>query len=134
MIKLAFFFSCLTLVACSDDDGRDVGNSGSGLEGDRRMVSLSAGELGSFCDYVADFGERKFTCDGETGTVGHASKEDCITVWSETKTQAPNCQATVAQTEACSEDLDSFSDAKLCQEGLPASCLSFITPECLGFE
>lgn len=128
MSKLAFLFSALMLVACGGDDG-------SGVTGSKRLVSLSDGEIDSFCDYSADLGEREITCGDVQITFGTNSKAECVAGAKLSKELTPNCEATVADAERCSEDMDSLSDAELCaSDGTPPSCAALFTPACLGLE
>ena len=87
------FFS--TLAACGGDDG----DSASGVDGNKPVVSMSTSEKQSFCEWaIATQGGAGTVheCDGFTITVQTVA--ECV---ADLADFTANCQATVAQGEAC---------------------------------
>jgi hypothetical protein len=113
-------FLCTGLVAA-------CGGDGSGVSGNKTLVSLSDGEITDVCEYTVDLAGPKRMVDcggGVTVTVGGGSVTECVAGLQTIRDLSPSCTATVGQAEACVEDLADLTDAQLCSDGpLPASCL-----------
>jgi hypothetical protein len=112
------------------------GGGGSGVSGDKTLVSLSEGETTDLCEYFVDLAgsEREVDCGGGlTVTVGGGSVSECVVALQASRALFPGCTATVSNAESCMEDLTDFTDAQLCSDGpLPAACLSVFNAQCGG--
>jgi hypothetical protein len=134
MIKLLASVLLVVCAACGGGKGGGgVGNSG--VDPDATLPSLDAGEVRDVCEYLVELlgPVRTVDCgDGtmEVGTDDPASEiEDCVDGFMMTQQEFANCTATVGEIEQCFED--TFSDAGLCSEGMPASCAPiFNDPDC----
>jgi 1,6-anhydro-N-acetylmuramate kinase len=103
------------------------GSDGSGVSGDKTLVSLSDAELTKLCEYTVkqDGPERTIDCGGGLRvTVGGKTVAECVTDLQDNLDQFPSCSATVADAEACAEDFADFTDEELCSSAtpLPRSC------------
>jgi hypothetical protein len=130
MAKLTLCVAILWCAACGGDDG-------SGVDGGKKLVSLSDGEIMDLCQYYHDLAgpERTIDCGGGVMiTVGGQTVAECTTSLKSSQMQFPNCQATVSQSEACSKAFADLTDAQLCsdQTPIPASCAPLFTAECGG--
>jgi len=97
-----------SLVAC--------GGSGSGLDSDKQLGSLTVSEQIELCEWTQDqTSTEPYMCDGMTITP--EAHDDCATEVEEDPL-APSCAATVEQFEDCIEALA----ADLCAESFPPSC------------
>jgi len=78
------------------------GEDGSGLEGTKKVVDLSASEQGDLCDYTSEveggYGASKMCGDGITITV--KPRAECV---ANLEAVVAGCTATVADVEACAE-------------------------------
>lgn len=126
-IAVALLLCAGGLVACGD--------SGSGVAGDKLLVSLNAGEIRKLCEYAVEIAgpERMVDCgDGVTIVVGGDTVAECIASFEESQDAAPSCTATVADHERCNEAVAELSDAALCADEFPAACAPLFTAECVG--
>lgn len=103
------------------------GGTGSGVSGSKMVVALSDSELTDLCTYLVDVAGPMRTIDcggGFTLEVGGGTVAECKADFQATKTAAPNCAATVNDTETCIEDLADLTDAQACSpsQGLPKAC------------
>lgn len=120
---------CAGVTACGGD--------GSGVSGNKSLVSLSSGEITDLCKYFtkAKGAQRMIDCGGGvTITVGGGSVDDCVTDLKTSQTDFPSCTATVDQAETCVEDLSNLTDQQLCSDTtpLPASCQPLFVSTCGG--
>jgi hypothetical protein len=84
----------------------------SGVQGSKRLDSLTLDEKKKFCDFqAAHFGGygQSIDCGGGTTVDAAPSQADCLAKWPTT------CAATVTQGEACGRDIS-------CADPIPASC------------
>jgi hypothetical protein len=124
ILTTTFAFAC----------GGGSGDSGSGVDGGKTLVSLNDGEITQLCEYQADVegGARTVTCpDGEL-TIEPTPVAECVENFQDSQDAAPNCTVTVSQLEACAEDIAALSDAEICENDLPASCAPLFAPACQG--
>ena len=124
------FLMCVMLLWCAA-----CGGSGSGVDGGKRLSSLSDAEIRDICEYAIDVQgpERMIDCGGGvTLTVGGGSVDECIAGATESKTEYPNCAATVDDYEACTEAFADVTDAQWCSDDItfPAACAPLFTAEC----
>jgi hypothetical protein len=108
------------------------GGGGSGISGDKELVSLSAGEINTLCEYLikVEGPERRVDCgNGISITVGRGTVADCVSTFQDGLGQFPSCDATVDDAESCSEDFGDLTDAELCSDPtlLPRSCEPLIS-------
>jgi hypothetical protein len=90
MTKNWFAMAALALAAaCGGDSG------GSGVDGDKRLSALTAGDITSICEYsVAALRARREFCE----PARDVTVADCVAA---TEPPPSTCTATVAQLEAC---------------------------------
>jgi hypothetical protein len=108
------------------------GSDGSGVSGDKQLVSLSTGEINDLCEYLVkvEGPERTVDCGNRvTITIGRGTVADCVLAVQDGLAQFPSCDATVDDAESCSEDLADITDAELCTNPtlLPRSCEPLIS-------
>ncbi len=104
------------------------------MSGSKKLVDLTPDEVTSLCEYVTSLSDpRTVDCgNGTTITVEGQTVEECVSSFTMDQTNAPNCMVTVAQAEACSEDLSAFTDEQLCSDTttIPASCAPLFSADC----
>ncbi len=111
------------------------GGGGSGVDGGKKVATLSASEQMTECTYeVAQFPKRTITCPGTTGTitVGGGDVATCVTNLQSESTMHPSCAATVSQFEACEEDIFAEPDSFFCSStsAPPPSCAPLMGTDC----
>ena len=112
MSKLPLLFAFAFTVGCTSDD--------SGVDPNKRLLSLSSSEEGSLCNYgvSVEAGPRTVTCsDGSTTSV--ASQSACVASFSQL---SASCSATVADAESCYQAIG----ADPCNGGGSSACLNYL--------
>ena len=117
----------VTLFLCTGLAGACGGGSGSGVASSKAVVSLEDDEITSLCEYALDVigAPRVIQCgEGLLVAVGKTLSE-CVADIQEGQTEAPNCTATVGNTESCLEAIADVSDEDWCSDELvfPSVCL-----------
>jgi hypothetical protein len=113
------------------------GGGGSGVSGSTQLGKMSDADITKLCEYLVDLAgpARTITCsNGETIMTGGGSAAECATDFKESRTEFPNCSATVSNLENCFEDIADFSDQEICSDSasLPDSCLPLLSASCGG--
>ncbi len=131
-IGSAFLCSVMAF-ACGGGNGG--GGGGSGVDGNVPLLDITAGEAGDVCDYIIHLDEppRTIDCgDGTTVEVGQTEAEaqaDIAECTTDLQAVPVECDATVAELEACFEafadEAAAATDAEICSDAqtpLPAEC------------
>lgn len=85
--------------------GGGSGDSTSGLPASEKLVDLTDGEKAQLCDWaVAKFGGYGSTCNSDWSFMTYPDQASCVAD-SPNSTSTPDCDATVAQMEACINSL-----------------------------
>lgn len=117
LICIVFVFGC----------GGGGSDSGSGVDPATTLGALTPDEVTDVCEYAASL-SRTVDCDGDdvesTTDVG-----GCVEIVDDF---LDTCESTVADLEACFEDLAALSDDEVCELEAPASCSFLGDPTCLG--
>jgi hypothetical protein len=122
-IGSAFVISGLAFACGGGSGGGDIG-----VDGDKTLGSLSAAEARNVCEYLADLGgpARTVTCmDGTTVMVEATTEAEIAECATDLEMVTDACTVTVAQAQACFDDLADLSDEEaFCSDDpqLPASC------------
>jgi hypothetical protein len=113
------------LFACGAD-------TGSGVDGDKKLPDLTADEIKKLCAYnAAVFPDRDAACPSGTTKPTGVDEQVCIEVTTRKQTEKPNCAETVSDDEACSVALGKLTDAQICDLTVPEECAPGLTDECL---
>jgi hypothetical protein len=105
------------------------GSSGSGVDGDLKVIDLTSSELDDECAYLFDtYPSKTVDCGGgDMTTIGETSVAECEAS-APTEADAPDCDATVADTEDC---LDYIYNNTCTTGGTePASCSALFSTGC----
>lgn len=100
--------AALLLCACGGSDG-------SGVDGGKALISLSAGEQMDLCEYIVASGPSEPVDCGDGVTAEPTTVSECVADFSDF---TADCTATVAQAEACAEAIG----ADPCGDSFPAEC------------
>ena len=110
------------------------GGTRSGLDGKQRVVTLTASEVATECQYSHDaYPTRAIACDlNNQFMIGSIDVGTCVSQHQDFAQRNPSCAATVAEAEACEADTWDEPDAYYCMPMpvRPTSCAALQTAEC----
>ena len=112
------------------------GGSGSGVDGQKLVVTLTPDEQLQLCEYfAAQAPPRTVTCSPtDIRMAGASTVPTCTSGLQMLASDHPRCAATVAQSESCLAALDRLSDLEICTTAvpMPVECAPFRTPDCIN--
>jgi hypothetical protein len=129
----------LGLLSACGDDGK---GGGSGVDSSKTIVSLSASDQMSLCEYISGLqpSARMVTCTGSggSGTVtidASPSVTECQQELAGLATDDPNCTATVGDAQDCFNALYGETDAQVCSgsdSAVTTACATIMGSACGG--
>jgi hypothetical protein len=107
------------------------GGSGSGVDSNKKIVDLNAGEREDVCEALAALvTPRTVECPDGPVEIEEPSVAECIDEFGELAASNPDCPITVGQYDACIRALNGQSDAQLCEGEFPAACAPLFNQAC----